>query len=402
MMGIKADHLYRNLTAIVVEKDASIFRTLAAKELIPELLVHMTETIPNDIFETDNETLHLVKRLQRLAQHLNSSFTENDTYPFTIQRICEVCYHPLKYFKTHELAKFVNALERCCLVSSCLKTEAQTSCENVGDAGDVSLKRIPWVEENDEKGLAAFLREIESTVSVNFGYENDDDDDDDVTNHADGADVDRAYVNRDDEGEEEEEEEEDGDYVAEEDDKDDDDDDDDEEYDQDEDIDGEEVQEEIEEAEKINERGQIDSEVSRTRTTGLRDAMAIDGRRNAHEGAGTFEEEESTSEDDDLDVNDVIRKRKPTEMDVYENEEIEVSKTTTPKKQKAAVTATATLARSPLFSQGSAVQSASLEQQISMLISPNPMTPSDSEKIIPIANEHLEESSPLANKSGKR
>ncbi|CEP63451.1 Psy4p LALA0_S08e02762g [Lachancea lanzarotensis] len=412
MMGIKADFLYKNLTRIVVEKDTSVFRTLPSRKLIPELLMHMTETIPNEIFEVNDDTAQLISRLQRLAGHLNSNFTGNDTYPFTIQRICEVCYHPLKYFKTHELAKFVNALERCCLVSSSLENDSQAPCENVGDAGDVSLKRICWVNESEEKGLAAFLREIETTVSVNFGYENEDDDDD-IMNPAEGIDP-TPYAN-----DAEDDDEEDGDYVAGEEVKDEDEDeDDDEDEDEDEESDdgGSDDDHDDDEEEAVIHTGEHNSddtqelyvstetiETSRARTRGLRDTMSIDRRETVVEGAGAFEEEESTSEDDDPDTNDVIRKRKPTEMDVYEYEEKEQARITTPKKQRGVnTTATATLAHSPLFTQGSAVQSASLEQQISMLVSPSSVTASESNKITPISGEYLEKTSPLANKSGKR
>ncbi|SCU78433.1 LAFA_0A06568g1_1 [Lachancea sp. 'fantastica'] len=405
MMGIKADFLYKNLTRIVVEKDTSVFQTLPSRKLIPELLGHMTETIPKEIFEVQDDTSQLIERLQRLASHLNSRFTGNDTYPFTIQRICEVCYHPLKYFKTHELAKFVNALERCCLVSSSLENESHAPCEKNGsDTGDVSLKRIAWVNESEEKGLATFLREIEATVCVNFGYENDDDEDDDM-NHSEQ--IGTAYVNN----EAEDDDEEDGDYIAEEELKDDEDDEDeedgedDEDQEFDEDDDGSDSENGLDEkmpnSQKATTEDTETTDTTHARTKGLRDAMSIDRREPVVEGAGALEEEDSTSEDDDLDAKDVFRKRKPTEMDVYDYEEKEEASITTPKKQRA-INPTTTLAHSPMFAQGSAVQSASLEQQISMLVSPSSVSSSENKKITAISGEYLEKTSPLANKSGKR
>ncbi|CAR23127.1 Psy4p [Lachancea thermotolerans CBS 6340] len=378
MMGIRSDFLYQSLTLMVVEKDASVLRKVEPQQLIPELLVHMTDTIPHEIFQTGSDTESLVARLKFMGEHLTSQFANNHVYPFTMHRICEVCFHPLKYFKTHELGKFVNALEKCCLVSSPLEEESETACEDVSDAGNVSLSKIPWVTQVDEKDLASFLREIEATVSANFGYEQDDDEGEE----GDGLDISRnSDVQH---------------NLL--DDDDDDDDEDDEDYSDD--LNDEEdagsgggedeeiiVEEQIEEDESYS-----DDETSN----------GSNEHRGEIEGAGAIDEGETTSEDEDTETSDALRKRKTTELDDFGERDSEVFPVnTTPKKKKHGLAGDASLAESPLFAQGTAVQSKSVEHQVSVLISPSTAIPPQPDKVAAVTDDG-NETSPLSYKSSRR
>ncbi|CUS24774.1 LAQU0S19e01332g1_1 [Lachancea quebecensis] len=375
-MGIRSEFLYQNLTLMIVEKDVSVLRRVEPQQLIPELLVHMTDTIPHEIFQSSPDTEALVARLKFIGDHLSSQFANNHAYPFTMHRICEVCFHPLKYFKTHELGKFVNALEKCCLVSSPLEEESETACEDVGDAGNVSLSKIPWVTQADERNLASFLREIEATVSANFGYEQDDEEGEE----GDGLDVSRdSNVQHN--------------LI----DDDDDDDDDDEDYSDD--LDDEEdagsgggEDEEVIVEEKIEEQeSYMDGKSSND----------SDEPRGEIEGAGAIDEEETTSEDEDTETCDALRKRKTAELDDSDERDHDVFPVnTTPKKKKHGLAAAASLAESPLFAQGSAVQSKSAEHQTSVLISPSTAMPPQPDKVAAVTNDGTE-TSPLSYKSSR-
>lgn len=389
-MGMRSESLYRNLTSIVAEKDVSVLTKLEPRELMPELLTHMTETIPKEIFETTEDISEFLERLKAIGNHLNTQFVANHSYPFTIQRICEICYHPLKYFKTHEVGKFVNALEKCCLVRSSLNVDGETTCDAVNDGGDLSLSKIPWVTAEEEKTLSSFLRDVEAMVSVNFGYENDEEEDGaDDADHARNMAMGNAYGS-------EEDDDEDGDYVCEVEQEDED-----EEIDGEEDQDEEEEDEENEDEEEEEEEEKVDDEEKR-QSKNLVDSKSIDGEQSA----GAVDEEETTSEDEDPDAPDALRKRRQTEFDDYDYDDEPGTENTTPKKKRAGLAPSASLAESPLFLQGTAVQTPSLEQQVSMLISPSTTIQTETCKITAVTDTDgrsaADESSPLSNKSGRR
>ncbi|GAX69515.1 regulatory subunit of protein phosphatase PP4 [Saccharomyces cerevisiae] len=141
MMGIKSISLYELLSDVVKQGDKTRLVTAGPEQVLPDLIRHITETIPFDLFinlkNEMNDARNLVTRLNWLGKFLNDNFLQNHTFPFTILRICELCYDPFKYYKINELEKFVNALEKCCM-------------------------------------LAPFIREIDSIMSVNLGYDDED------------------------------------------------------------------------------------------------------------------------------------------------------------------------------------------------------------------------------------
>lgn len=180
MMGIKSHKLYEQLTKITIDRDTEMFQSLKPQELFPDLLEHMTETIPKEIFIP--QTKELTERFKKLGQYLDINFAKKNKYPFTIQRICELCYHPLKYYKVNELPKFLNALERCCLVTS--KWDFESNSKNVKSTeqndSDVSLSKIKWLDEKEDKELMSFIKEIEGIITVNFGYDDEEEEEEDT------------------------------------------------------------------------------------------------------------------------------------------------------------------------------------------------------------------------------
>lgn len=354
MMGIKSRKLYEKLTSIVVEGDVSVFEKTQPSELFPDLIVHLSQTIPQDIFQTSTDHDDLNIRLTDLGRYLEAKFAMKNQYPFTMQRICELCYHPLKYFRTPELEKFVNALEKCCMVSSSWDRDEVNKHEEVADAGDVSLSKIPWLDETQEHDLGSFIKEIETVVSVNFGYENDDDED-----------LQTRDVIIKDYYDEDEDDEADADYEEEAE-------------------DAEEVEEEEEEEEGEDEEDKLDDDVT----------VETNPTEDSREGT-------ITSDADDLEMPEAIRKRKPTELDDYKYESRESPGDTTPKKQRSG-TNTSVLTNSPSIARSAGSQNASLEQQISMLISPKSMSETMDKAVATTdhdENGHYKETSPLISKT---
>lgn len=190
MMGIKSRRLYELLKIVVENGDLSALKASTANEMIPELIQHMTVTIPNDILRNFNQSEGkddelLKNNLREVGEFLRKNFSEQNKYPFTILRICELCYDPLKYYKIHELKKFVSGICKCCLVLSSWEYCEDSNGFNIGsdndnsDQGeDVSLTKIPWIDEDAEKELVPFLKEIDILMSANFGFEDDDEDED--------------------------------------------------------------------------------------------------------------------------------------------------------------------------------------------------------------------------------
>ncbi|CAD6597623.1 CEI_1a_G0001390.mRNA.1.CDS.1 [Saccharomyces cerevisiae] len=194
MMGIKSISLYELLSDVVKQGDKTRLVTAGPEQVLPDLIRHITETIPFDLFinlkNEMNDAENLVTRLNWLGKFLNDNFLHNHTFPFTILRICELCYDPFKYYKINELEKFVNALEKCCMVTSSWQVFDKTYGEKQEDdkekdisfiknQEDVSLMKIPWMTENNTRELAPFIREIDSIMSVNLGYDDEDEEDED-------------------------------------------------------------------------------------------------------------------------------------------------------------------------------------------------------------------------------
>ncbi|QLG71449.1 hypothetical protein HG535_0B04910 [Zygotorulaspora mrakii] len=189
MMGIKSPQLYHFLKTVIEERGLEALQKVKANEILPDLVHHMSVTIPNDILgnysnRNENDFRHLKETLAKFGEYLLKNFSVEQKYPFTILRICELCYDPLKYYKIHELRKFVGAISKCCIVRSSWQYFEEsdgfyTDRENDEEQGeDVSLTKIPWVDEEAEKELAPFLKEIDALVSPNLGYEEDEEDED--------------------------------------------------------------------------------------------------------------------------------------------------------------------------------------------------------------------------------
>lgn len=186
MMGIESKKLYEFLRKVVEDQDLKILEQSDARLVTKDLILHMTTAIPERIFSVQQETLiELKKQLSRLAAHLVSNFSEHGQYPFTMRRICELCYDPLKYYKVTEPSKFVSAMNSCCMVSSPWGSYTNKQEEkdinrvesnnlNGLDQEDVSLTKIPWVDESTEDSLAPLITQIDSIMSVNFGFDEDD------------------------------------------------------------------------------------------------------------------------------------------------------------------------------------------------------------------------------------
>lgn len=190
MMGIRSKRLYNLLKTIVDSGDCSVLNENDAKEVLGEIIERITVNIPEDAFRVmgAEERERLKYRLAEIREYLRKNFQAKGTFPFTILRICELCYDPLKYFKVFELEKFVNAISACCFVETSWKLfeelpgerSARAVINGESDQEDVSLTKIPWIDEETEKKLVPFIKEIDSVMSVNFGFEDDDEEDENM------------------------------------------------------------------------------------------------------------------------------------------------------------------------------------------------------------------------------
>ncbi|QLL31509.1 hypothetical protein HG536_0B03720 [Torulaspora globosa] len=234
MMGIRSEKLYNLLKTIVDTGDCSVLNENDPEEVLAEIIKRITLNIPEDAFRVvgaADELQRLKYRLAEIGDYLRRNFQAKGTYPFTILRICELCYDPLKYFRVFELEKFVHAISSCCFVETSWKLfedcPGQRSARNHsavtnGDSEqeDVSLTKIPWIDEKTEKKLIPFIKEIDSVMSVNFGFEDDEDDEDESMgvelNQFGGADGDfviEEYYEKDPGDEDDDDDDGDGDYV---------------------------------------------------------------------------------------------------------------------------------------------------------------------------------------------
>ncbi|CCF56360.1 hypothetical protein KAFR_0B00610 [Kazachstania africana CBS 2517] len=183
MNGVTSTGLYSILTGL--QRDEMTIKDVQPSELLQELIKHINETISHDIFQSNEEDAKVVKSLDRCVQKLNE-FARDNTLPFTIIRICELCFDPLKYFKINELHKFANALEKCCFVDSRYKipssvnTEMDAQQENGDSHNDVPLNGISWLDNispEEKKDIGSFIKDIDNIMTVNFGFEDIEDND---------------------------------------------------------------------------------------------------------------------------------------------------------------------------------------------------------------------------------
>ena len=195
MMGIKSINLYELLSDVVKQGDKTRLMMAGPQQVLPDLIRHITETIPFDLFinlkNGMSNARSLVTRLNCLGKFLNDNFLQNHAFPFTILRICELCYDPFKYYKINELEKFVNALEKCCMVTSSWQDleknpdgekeedDKEKDISFIKNQEDVSLLKIPWMTEDSISELVPFMKEIDSIMSVNLGYDDEDEEDED-------------------------------------------------------------------------------------------------------------------------------------------------------------------------------------------------------------------------------
>ncbi|EDO18397.1 hypothetical protein Kpol_1013p72 [Vanderwaltozyma polyspora DSM 70294] len=187
MMGIKSNNLYRQLNEIVEKRNLSILDTNKPDQLLPDLIKHITNTIPYDIFVNASHFIEERKELNELGDYITTNFLEKGLYPFTILRICELCYDPFKYYKVNELAKFVRALTECCLVTTSWETSQATNDNDTSkavinseddDTDNISLCKISWIDSKLEKELSTYVKDIDSFMSISFGFEDEDEDED--------------------------------------------------------------------------------------------------------------------------------------------------------------------------------------------------------------------------------
>ncbi|KAG0670632.1 serine/threonine-protein phosphatase 4 regulatory subunit 2 [Maudiozyma exigua] len=209
MNGIKSEKLYDFLQTLSTCKTNALnnFKETTPKDLLPLLLEHLLVTIPNELFLKNSAQDQ--ERLQEINSWITEKFLKLDQFPFTILRICQLCYDPFKYFKINELTKFVNAIEKCCVVTSALDinddkdpevknndksknnghiyngtktnnaTDDTSNIESGNNDEDVSLVKIPWIDEVEaDPEFPQFLRDIDSIMSVNFGYDDGEEDED--------------------------------------------------------------------------------------------------------------------------------------------------------------------------------------------------------------------------------
>lgn len=188
MMGIRSKKLYTLLKRVVELGEVNALDESKPDEVLGEIIERITINIPDDAFRimgTADDLQRLKDRLMEIGDHLKTKFQAKGTYPFTILRICELCYDPLKYFRIYELEKFVDAIRSCCFVETCWRPfeefSSQRNCRNhsalanEGGQEDVSLTKIAWISEEVEKELVPFIKEIDNVMSVNFGFEDDED-----------------------------------------------------------------------------------------------------------------------------------------------------------------------------------------------------------------------------------
>ena len=199
MHGIKSEALYAFLQKVAggledsEDECMALFKDTSVADVLGPLLEHIQVTIPSELFLRSSAADQ--ERIALLCDSLRTNFLQRDLFPFTIRRICELCFDPFRYFRPSELTKFVHALEKCCLVTTPLDTnetspdpedhkklerEVSMSQECATDDEDVSLVRIPWLEESGTKvgpKFLRFLKEIDGIMSENFQLDADEDED---------------------------------------------------------------------------------------------------------------------------------------------------------------------------------------------------------------------------------
>lgn len=212
------------LRVVVEGKEVNVFGQVSNAPL-DELILYLKDGIVTQIFTTASD--QSVATLQEHADLLQSKFFSQGKLPFTIRRVCELVYQPLKYYQRDELDKFNHALQKCINVESEYDSKLIESMQKLSQdpvsvsangvdtatSGDVSMSKIPFLLSGDDelkirKDYNEFLREIDSVMSINYEY--DEDEDDDYIGDGDGdGDEDGQEDDEDDEEEEEEDDDDD-------------------------------------------------------------------------------------------------------------------------------------------------------------------------------------------------
>lgn len=194
MMGIESIDLFKSLEMIVKKGSEALSDKTVKDNLTKYLIHHMTVTIPTDLFQykdKDDDIKEYQLKINKLGQLLENNFLSKGTLPFTIVRICELCFDPFKYFKVYDFKKFVNSIERCCMVRSKWEPFEEidngfTNCNKTNQRSkggkklntDVSLVKIPWMDDKKVKNIAPLVKELDSIISNTFGYDDEDEDED--------------------------------------------------------------------------------------------------------------------------------------------------------------------------------------------------------------------------------
>lgn len=180
------------LQCVVTGKNTNVFEEVGSAPL-DDMIVYLKDGIVTQIFTSSS--VESITNLQRLANLLQRKFLSQGKIPFTMRRICELIYHPLKYYKINELDKFNHAIEKCINVESeydftliesmdklMENNHGNLSTDADAKSGDVSMSKIPFLLSGDDelkirKDYNEFLKEIDSVMSINYEYDEDEDDD---------------------------------------------------------------------------------------------------------------------------------------------------------------------------------------------------------------------------------
>lgn len=176
-------------------------------ELLDQFNKYFKDTIPTTVFKSC--TPEQQKTINTQWQSLQDNFITKGHLPFTMQRICELIFDPLKYFQPTELNKYIHAMDKCInvvsiyefdinskvhtllygIASNTNKESSLLDCDTLNTNGDgsnitddVSMSKIPFLQNNDDelkirKEYNEFLREIDSVMSINYEYDDEDDED---------------------------------------------------------------------------------------------------------------------------------------------------------------------------------------------------------------------------------
>lgn len=196
------DILFDWLRTIVEDKYPNTFETVE-QSIFDSLLLYMKDSIPNDVFliTTDKIQNSLIEYNNDI-NILNEKFFKRGKVPFTIRRVCELVYDPLKYVQQDQFTKFVNALKKCIYVESDYDFELKQNFNHLVDQNqlslcpsslspnislankEISMSQIPFMPKENGDSISElkikreyneFLKEIDSVMSVNYEYDEEED-----------------------------------------------------------------------------------------------------------------------------------------------------------------------------------------------------------------------------------